>query len=120
MKPTELIRKAAIHLREVGLKKGSLSHSDRRLDRDKSPVCGVGALKWVATGNPYWVMSKHFSGYREFLFAWRCMNQAAVEQDPSIPLDTDSFMTYNDDEETTTDDVLLVMERAAQLAEDYA
>lgn len=119
--PATLIRKAASHLAEVGLKKGSLSHNDRHcFDRDKSPVCGVGALKWAATGNPKWVVKRSDSGFWEFTTAWKFMNRAAAEEDPSIPLDTDAFMTYNDDDDTSTEDVLSVMERAAQLAEESA
>lgn len=73
----------------------------------------------AATGDPNWVVSRSHSGFREFTFAWQCLNKAAVEQDPSIPYNTESFMVYNDDEDTTKDDVLAVMERAAELAEDY-
>ena len=116
LSPSDLIRKAAAHLREVGLKKGSFSHIDRKsFDKDGSPVCGVGALKWAATGSPKFEV--RYQGTREFIIAWNCMNKAAAQEDPTIPLDSDSFMTYNDDEDTTKDDVLYVMEQAAILAE---
>lgn len=117
LSPSDLIRKAANHLQEVGLKKGSFSNT-KKASRvgDDSPVCGVGALKWAATGHTR--VEVRGQGQREFLIAWQSMNKAAVEEDPSIPLDSDSFMTYNDDEDTTTEDVLRVMAYAAQLAED--
>lgn len=121
LSPSELIRKAASHLSEVGLKKGSFANTRwaHRVGND-SPVCGIGALKWAMTGDANWIVSRSHTGHREFIIAWQCMNRAAVEEDPSIPLDTDAFMTFNDDENTTKYDVLPVMERAAALAEELA
>lgn len=121
MHPADLIRKAAAHLNEVGLKKGSFTYKDRKqIDKDKSPVCGVGALKWAATGHPCYQVRPGQFHYNEYLLAWNYMNQAAAEEDYSIPLDSDSFMVYNDDEDTTKTDVLSVMYKAAQLAEEHS
>lgn len=118
MTPADLIRLAADHLEEVGLKRGSFTHTGMRGDQTQMPVCGIGALKWAATGNPTWVPAAH-NGEKYYLFlsAWQFMNKAALHEDPWLPEGPDTFMMYNDDEDNDIIDVLRVMRAAADLAE---